>query len=80
MKAAFAVDENTFVVAEIAELVRLNFVFLCFVVIDIAFAGTVTPRAFYHPLFADEIGGLNGIGFVGGAENHPVAEIQRQDF
>ena len=67
-------------VAEIAELVRFDFVFLGFVVIHIAFASTVTPRAFYDPFFADEIGGLNGIGFVGRAKHHPVAKIQGQDF
>ncbi len=38
-------------VAQIAELVRLNFVFFNFVVIHIAFAGTVTPRALYDAFF-----------------------------
>ena len=73
-------DENAFVVAEIAELVRLDFVFLGFIVIHIAFAGTVAPRAFYDPFFPDEIGGLNGISFVGGTENQAVAKIQRQNL
>ena len=43
MKTAFAVDEHTLVIAEVAELVRLDFVFLRFVVIHIAFSGAVTP-------------------------------------
>ena len=57
-------DEDAFVIAKIAEFVRLDFVFLGFVVIHIAFAGAVTPRAFYNPLFADKIGGLNCISLV----------------
>jgi hypothetical protein len=73
-------DEDALVVTEIAQFVRLDFVFFGFVVIHVSFSGTVTPLAFYHPFFADEIGGLNGIGFVGGPENHPVAKIQGQDF
>jgi len=67
-------------VPEIAELVRLDFVFLGFVVVHIAFAAAVTPGAFHHPLFADEIGGLHGVGFVGGPENHPVPQVQGQNF
>lgn len=67
-------------VAKITEFVRLDFVFFNFVVIHVALAGAVTPGAFYDPFFADEIGGLNGIGFIGGAENHPVTKIQGQDF
>ena len=73
-------DKHTLVVAEIAQLVRLDFMFLGFIVIYVSFSGAVTPRAFYDPFFADEIGGLNGIGFIGGAKNHPVAKIQSQDF
>jgi hypothetical protein len=73
-------NKNALMVAEIAELVRFDFVFLGFVVVHVSFAGTVTPGAFYDALLADEIGGLKGIGFVGGAENHPVTKIQGQDF
>jgi len=68
-------NENTFVVAEIAELMRLDFVLFGLVVIYIPLAGTGTPRAFYYALFTQKIGGLHGIGFIGRAENHPVAEI-----
>lgn len=42
-KTAFAVDQNALVIAEIAEFVRLNFMFFGFVVIHISFAGAVTP-------------------------------------
>jgi hypothetical protein len=42
-KAAFAVDEDTFVVAEIAEFVRFDFVFLGFGMIDVALAGAEAP-------------------------------------
>ena len=42
-KTPFAMNQNALVVAEIAELVRLDFVFLGFVVIHIPFPGTVTP-------------------------------------
>ena len=74
-KSAFAVDEDALVVAEIAEFVRLDFVFLGFGIVHVAPAGAESPRAFHHALLADEIGGLNGVGFVGRAENHPVAKI-----
>lgn len=73
-------DENALVVAEHAQFVRLDFVFFNFVVSHVALSGIVTPGAFHDPLFANKIGGLNRIGFIGGAENHPVAEIQGQDF
>ena len=43
MKPPFTVDENTLMVAEIAEFVRFDFVFLGFVVVHVAFAGAVTP-------------------------------------
>ena len=65
-------------IAELAEFVGFDFVFLGLRVIHIAFAGTGTPRAFHHRFFAKKIGGLNRVGFVGAAKNHPVAEIQRQ--
>ena len=64
-----AMDEHALVVTEIAELVWFDFVLLGLVVINIALAGAVTPRAFYNPRFADEIGGLHRVGFVGGSEN-----------
>ena len=67
-------------VAEIAELVRFNFVLLGFGVVDVAFAHAVAPRAFYDPLLADEVGGLNRVSFVGRAEDEAVAEIQREHF
>ena len=67
-------------VAEIAKFVRLDFVFFGFGVIHVALAGAESPRAFYHALLADEVGGLDGIGFVGGAEDEAIAEIQGQHF
>ncbi len=69
-------DEYALVVAEIAELMRFDLVLLGFGVVDVALAGAESPRAFHHALLAKKIGGLHGIGFVRGAENHPVAEIQ----
>ena len=42
-KSPFAMNDNALMVAEIAELVWLNFVFFGFVVIHIAFSGAVTP-------------------------------------
>ena len=56
-------------VAEIAELVRFDFVFLVFGIIHVALAGAESPRAFHHALFADEVGGLNGVGFVAGVRS-----------
>ena len=73
-------DENAFVVAETTELVGLQSVLLGFGVIDVAFASAVTPRTLDHAFLAEEVSGLHGVAFIGGAEDHPVAEIQRQDL
>ena len=73
-------DEHAFVVAESAEFVRFDFVFLRFGVIDVAFARAETPRALHDALFAEKVCGLDGIAFVSGAEDEPVAEIQRENF
>jgi hypothetical protein len=35
---------------------------------------------FTTKFFAKKVGGLNGIRFIGGTKNHPVAKIQRQHF
>ena len=78
MKTAFAVDEHTLVIAEVAKFVRFDLVFLGFGKIHTALASTRTPRPFDHLFFAQEIGGLNGIRFIGGAENHPVAQVECQ--
>jgi hypothetical protein len=43
MKTALTMDKDAFVVAEIAQLVRLDFMFFGFVVIHVAFTGAVTP-------------------------------------
>ena len=79
-ESSFAVDEHALMVAKIAELVRFDFVFLDFVVIHIALACTEAPRAFDDALLAEKIGSLDGVGFIGGAEDHAIAEIQRQHF
>lgn len=71
-------NKDALVVAEIAEFVWLDFVFLGFRVVDVALAGAESPRAFHDALFADEVGGLDGIGFVSSAEDEAVAEIQGQ--
>ena len=43
MKTAFTMDKDALVVAEIAELVRFDFVLFGFVVIHVAFSSAVTP-------------------------------------
>ena len=72
-KTTFAVDENALVIVEIAKFVGFDFVFLSFGIVHVALAGAESPRAFHHALFADEVGGLNGIGFIGGTEDESVA-------
>lgn len=67
-------------VAEVAEFVWFDFVFFGFGVIDVAFAGAEAPGAFDDALFADEVGGLDGVGLVGGAEDHAVAKVEGEDF
>ena len=79
-KSSLAMDQHALVIPEIAELVRFDFVFLGFVVIHIAFAAAVTPRAFDDPLLAEKIRALHGVLLVGGTENHPVTEIQCKHF
>jgi hypothetical protein len=49
-----------------------------FVVAEVAFAGAESPGAFDDAFFADEVGGLDGVGLVGGAEDHAVSEIEGQ--
>ena len=78
-ETAFAMDENTLVIAQVAELVRFDFVFFGFGVVHVAFAGAEAPGAFDDALFADEVGGLDGVGLVGGAEDHAVAEVEGED-
>src|SRR6266700_4133955 len=79
-KSALAVNENALVIAEIAEFVRLDSVLLSLGVVDAAPAGAVAPGPFHDTSFAEEVGGLNGIGFVGGTENYPVTKIQCEHF
>jgi hypothetical protein len=59
------VDNDAFVVTEVSQFVRLDFVFLDLGVVDVALSGTVAPGAFHDSLLADKIGGLNGVGFMG---------------
>src|SRR6266581_8442392 len=74
-KTALAVNQDALVIAEIAELVRLDSVLLGLGVVDVAPACAETPRAFDHALLANEISGLNCVGFVGSPEDQAVAEI-----
>jgi hypothetical protein len=30
---------------------------------------------FHNTLFAEKIGGLNGVRFIGAPENHPIAQV-----
>jgi len=73
-------DEDALVVAEIAELVWLDFVFLGFGVVHVTLAGTESPRALHDALLAEEVSSLDGISFVSGTEDHSVTEIQREHF
>src|SRR5205809_2907331 len=68
-KTALAVNEDALVIAEIAEFVRLDSVLLSLGVVDVAPACAETPRAFDHALLANEISGLNCVGFVGSPED-----------
>jgi hypothetical protein len=72
--------EDAFMIAEFAELVRFDFVFLGLRIIDAALAGTGTPCPLHDLFFAKKIGGLHGVGFIGRPENHSVAKIQREHF
>jgi len=73
-------DEDALVVAEIAELVWFDFVLLGFGVVHVVLVGAESPRPFYHALLADEVGGLNGIGFIGGAEDEAIARDGRMQW
>jgi hypothetical protein len=70
------VNEDALVVPETAELMRLDFVFLSFGIVHVAFTGAEAPRALHHVLLAKKVSSLNGVRFVGGAEDHAVTEIE----
>src|SRR5260221_1265492 len=72
LESSLAVDEDALVVPETAELMRFDFVFFGFGIVHIALAGTVSPRALHHVILAQKVSSLNGIQFVGGAEDHAV--------
>jgi hypothetical protein len=67
-------------VTKIAEFVRFDFVFFGLGAVHVALARAESPEAFHDALFADEVCCLDGIGFIGGAEDEAVAEIQGQHF
>src|ERR1043166_8132945 len=73
-------NQNALVVAEVAELVWLNLVLLGLGVIHSSLACAVAPGALDDALLAEKVRGLDGIGFLGGAENETVAEIEGQHF
>lgn len=66
------------VIAEIAKLVGFDFVSLGFGVVHVALACAEAPRTLHNAFPAEKIGGLDGISLIGGAEDHSVAEVQRQ--
>jgi hypothetical protein len=68
------------VVSKIAKKVRLDLVFLGFLVVSVPSSGTVTPRSFDDLTLAEKVGALDRISFVGGPENYPIAEIQGKHF
>jgi len=74
------VNQHALVVAEIAEFVRFDFVLFGFGVVDIAFTGTVSPGAFDHALFAEEVSCLDGVSLICAAKDDPIAQIQREHF
>ena len=76
MKAFFTVDDDALMVAQTAQLMRFDLVLLGFGIVHVAFTGAEPPRALHHAFLAKKVSSLNGIGFVGSAEDHPVAEIQ----
>src|SRR5690348_12856069 len=78
LEATFAVDDDALIVAKVAEFVWLYLVLLSFIVVHIAFARAESPGAFDDALLAEKISGLHRISFVGGSEDHAVAEIQRE--
>jgi len=73
-------NKDAFVVAEISEFVRFYLVLFSFGIVDVAFAGAEAPGAFDDASFADEVGSLDGVGFISRAEDHAVAEIEGEDF
>ena len=62
-------------VAEIAELVRFDFMFLGFGIVYVTLASAETPRTLHDALLAKKISGLDGVGFVGSPKDHSVAKV-----
>jgi len=73
-------DEHAFVVSKVAELVRLDLVFLGFVVVHVPFTCAESPGASDDALFAKKVGGLNRVAFIGSTEDHAIAQIQCEYF
>lgn len=79
-ESPFAVDQDALVVVEAAELVGLQPVFLGLGIVDITLAAGAALRTLHDAFLAENVGGLDGLAFVGDAEDHSVTRVQGEDF
>jgi hypothetical protein len=77
-ESPLAMHQDALVIALIAKTVGFYFMFLVLGIRHAVFAGMRPPVAFHNPLHAEKISRLNGVCFIGAAENHPVVQIQRE--
>ena len=70
--------QNTFVVAQLAQHVRLDFVFLDFVKTAVLFSTAEPPGAFDHLALPKKVGALHRVRFVRRPENDSIAKVQRE--
>jgi hypothetical protein len=77
--ASLAVNNNGGVLRQPTEDVRFDFVLFLFGEIAGHLAAGVAPRFLDDALLAEEVGAFQCAFFVGGFEDEPVAEVQRED-
>ncbi len=70
--------QDAFVIAQLAQHVRLDFVFLDFVKIAVLFSAAETPGAFDHLALPKKVRALQGVGLVRRPENDSIAQVQRE--
>jgi hypothetical protein len=73
------VEEATFVVTNVSQHVRLDFVLVLLVEVAVVCATGKASASFDDLSLAEKIGVLRGPDLVGCLKNHPIAEIKRQN-
>ena len=78
VELSFAVNQNTLVVAKITQFMRFDLVLLGFRNSSHCFFRRCVPVERLTTRFFQKVGSLNGVGFIGGTKDYPIAKVQRQ--